>query len=215
MIWVYIDESGEHDPSGRLHRLTLGGCIAPYENWEQLTPLWQDALDRVCVSVFHMTEFEADRGEFKGWKKNRPEDRAWLLNTLLGLIVDHVPALIAFSEDHTEHGPSVKQTYDKGIVDSLRHFIADRNWPEEPFALVYAKHPEYPRAILEERFGSIGEGDAKLRCLAVLEPAEALPLQAADLVAYEFSRQQRANRPERYPFTRLRNGVSSMRLIYV
>ena len=37
MLWAYFDESGEYDRvTGRLNRLTLGGCIAPSNAWQQL-----------------------------------------------------------------------------------------------------------------------------------------------------------------------------------
>lgn len=215
MLCIYIDESGEHNAkTGHLKRLTLGGGLADSENWDCLSVKWEIALREMNIEMFHMTDFEADKGIFSGWKKDRPDDRKWLLATLLDLIVSYVPVLVGFSEEHGEHGPKFKDTYNKGIVDSLSHFASDLLKYPDPFALVYAKHPEYPQHLLEEHFGSIGSGDPRLRTFDIREPLGTYPLQAADIIAYEFSRCQREGRSERYPFKRLREGVSEMKLIW-
>ena len=50
MLWAYFDESGEHDQSGALMRLTIGGGIAPFEEWEALSIRWS-ALLRGSVRI--------------------------------------------------------------------------------------------------------------------------------------------------------------------
>ena len=61
------------------------------------------ALAAAEIEMFHMTQFEADRGEFAGWKRNFPEKRKRLLNELLDLITEHVPLIVGFSSSHAEH----------------------------------------------------------------------------------------------------------------
>jgi hypothetical protein len=94
------------------------------------------------------------------------------------------------------------------------HFSWESLIEVAPFALVYAKHPQYSTNLIEKHFEAVGQHEAGLRTFAVQEPMGIPPLQAADIVAYELSRHQRSDRPERYLFTRLKQGVRSMKLIW-
>src|SRR5208283_456685 len=87
MVWIYFDESGEHDRDGTLRRLTLGCGIAPFEAWQQLSREWRTVLNSYCVPMFHMADFEARIKPFDGWSKNRREN---LLNELLDITSRHV-----------------------------------------------------------------------------------------------------------------------------
>jgi hypothetical protein len=67
MLWAYFDESGEHDRvTGQLKTLTPGGCVADAAAWDALSVSWHAALNNAGVEMFHMTDFEADAGEFRG-----------------------------------------------------------------------------------------------------------------------------------------------------
>ncbi|HEX5327797.1 MAG TPA: hypothetical protein VFW75_14100, partial [Acetobacteraceae bacterium] len=171
------------------------------------------ALRHVDITMFHMTDFEADRGEFHGWKENRAADRTWLLNELLRLIIDNVPSWVGFVSRPEGATEKFKAVYKRGIVDSMTLLAREAGKSDdEALALVYASHPEYPRATIEKHFGDIGMYDPRLRTCAILAPLDAPPLQAADLVAYELSRAQRADGPIRYPLKRLKAGLRRLTL---
>jgi hypothetical protein len=209
MLWAYFDESGEHDlKSSRLTRLILGGCLAPSESWDVLNDRWQTALNLVGVNTFHMVDFEHDRGEFKNWKEDRPEDRERLINELLSLIVAHVPSLVGFISYPAAVRRAFKKTYRKGIVDSMVHLAREaRSGDEGAIAIVYAKQPQYPTSKIEEHYGEIGCDDPRLRTFAVQEPLGIPALQAADIVAYEMTHKMQSSQPEREYFHRLKIGV--------
>jgi hypothetical protein len=56
-LWAYFDESGLHASDGSLVKLTVGGCIATAETWEALSLAWSNAIAKMGLSEFHMTDF--------------------------------------------------------------------------------------------------------------------------------------------------------------
>jgi hypothetical protein len=90
MLSAYFDESGEHDTqTGHLKKLTLGGSIAKTETWDLLSEKWNRILKDFGIECFHMTDFEANRGQFEGWDKTQ-ERRVALLKALLDLCCEHI-----------------------------------------------------------------------------------------------------------------------------
>ena len=61
MLWAYFDESGEHDASGALRALTIGGLVAPFEAWQQFEKEWRGALRSEGLSTFHRRELGPGR----------------------------------------------------------------------------------------------------------------------------------------------------------
>lgn len=91
MLWAYFDESYEHDPTtGHAVRMTMGGCIASADNWKRLTAEWDREIAKAGIDMFHMADFEADAPPFKGWSKNKLEQRASLFDALLCLMDKYV-----------------------------------------------------------------------------------------------------------------------------
>lgn len=211
MLWAYFDESGEHDAGGDLLAMTLGGCVAPSENWDRLADGWNGVLQRYELDCFHMADFEAYQGSFRGWR-DRTEDRRDLLNSLLTLIVAEVPRMIGFVSYPPGGAKDFRGAYRNGVVGAITHFSRESLFEDADMALVFAKHPQYSRQKIEAHFGAIIEDDPKLKTCAIQEPIGIPPLQAADVVAYELSRHLRDGRPERYPFRILREGGIDIKL---
>jgi hypothetical protein len=210
MLWGFFDESGEHDrQTGELVRLTLGGCWASFEQWEDFVLKWAATLEAAGIHVFHMTDFEADRGEFKGWQE-RPDDRRRLLNNLLDTIIEFVPEFVGFSELVAGGSGGFKGAYERNLVSML----ANASFLDRP-AIVLARHDNYGPAQIAEMVEAAERAFAftgfKVRTWTVGSPAEFCPLQAADLVAYEiarYGREKELGRPIRYPLRRLRERAS-------
>jgi hypothetical protein len=213
MLWGFFDESGEHAPQnegGQLIRLTLGGCWASFQQWEAFSLDWAAALDAFDIRVFHMTDFEANQGEFKGWR-DRLDDRRRLLNSLLDAIINHVPEFVGFSESTPNGDIDFKRIYESNIVSML----SNSSFQHQP-SIVVARHNDYgPSKIgelveaAERAFQHMGWS---VKTWTVGDPAEFCPLQAADLIAYEIARHDREKelrRPMRYPLRRLREKASS------
>jgi hypothetical protein len=132
---------------------------------------------------------------------------------LLGLIIQHIPKWIGFVSWSEDTNGTTRAVYGKNIVDSMVLLARDAGHSnDDALALVYAKHPEYSPKTIERHFDDIGQGDPGLRTFDVQEPMGVPPLQAADLVAYEMSRAQRRDGQERYPFRRLKAGLTQFTL---
>jgi len=72
--------------------------------------------------------------------------------------------------------------------------------------MVFAKHREFKPSRIAEFFDLWDDRDGRLVFGGVGDPIRLLPLQVADIVAYELSRWAREQRPEedRYPLRRLK-----------
>jgi hypothetical protein len=59
MLTCYCDESGTHTGGtyGPSTVVCIAGAIAPVEQWELLAKEWREALDKHGIDCFHMTEF--------------------------------------------------------------------------------------------------------------------------------------------------------------
>jgi hypothetical protein len=217
MLWAYFDESGEYQSDGTLRRLTLGGCIASFENWQSFNQKWRAALDDEGVDVFRMVDFENREGEFPRCDWGEPRRRK-LLGNLLGIINQHVPIFVGFANfpiKFPDKRRPMRAAYDRLIARSLINSTSNRRWGiDEGVSIVFASHPEFSPVKVLEYFEIINQ-DKNLESCTTALPQKVLPLQAADLFAYElmkFSKSDRTNDDERYPFRRLREGAKHFTL---
>ncbi len=89
ILTVYADESGTHADS---QAITLAGYISTPDRWERFEAEWRAALADFGVGMFHMTDFENRVGEFSDWPEALRRER---LSRLVKVIDDH--ALASFS----------------------------------------------------------------------------------------------------------------------
>ena len=195
-LWAYFDESGWHPGGGALAKLTVGGCIAGFEDWERLSGYWAHEIAEMGIDCFHMTDFEARVPPYDKWTETERKKR---LNTLLNIIGQIKPACWGFT-NYSRLGESTRSIYERCAHDVL----LELGLYDEQFAIVFAHHPEYGEH--NELLGLLqkhGMGKA-IKSLAIAKPIDACPLQAADIIAYEFRCLERQElRPMRYPLKRL------------
>jgi hypothetical protein len=65
MYTAYFDESGTHDSR---EALVIAGYVANNQQWQEFDREWQEALEDVGVTHFHMRDFAHSLREFKYWK---------------------------------------------------------------------------------------------------------------------------------------------------
>jgi hypothetical protein len=205
MLWAYFDESGQHDPNtGHLVRLTIGGLVAPDDAWRSFEIEWKAALDEAALTAFHMTDFERYEGEFRGWAEDRHRE---FLNRLLEIIAWHAKDCIGFSNTVFNPKKQFRETYENGLIDSLMHLALRSNRGHaDKVSVVFARHKSYGESNIRKIFHFMDQyRDNRLGSLSVDDPASKLPLQAADIVAYEIQRLQRyfIKNNRRYPMRRL------------
>lgn len=206
MLWGYFDEAGEHhSATGNLTRLAIGGFLAPFEEFQAAIEPWQKALDNEGVSVFHMTDFEANKGEFMGWEKDKPK-RERLLNNLLSVLDKARVALIGVSWPAAQSRRKVlRRTYETCFAQvvgaAASKAFLDYNAPHTN--LVFAEHPEFSAVRIAELYQQAKGVADFFRSCTISSPQHCVPLQMADLAAYEVVHAHNRNQKHRYPWIRL------------
>jgi hypothetical protein len=204
MLWGFFDESGVHaSPAngGALEKLTIGGCVAPFENWEGMAMEWADAIAKMDIPMFHMADFcrVPPVPPFESWTETQRKDR---LNVLLNIIGRSKPHCYGFTNT-MRPGDNTSLIYEQCARDVLVN-LGDG----EEIAIVFAYHSEYSRyaefvnSLLKHGMGK------QIRSCTTAYPIDTCPLQMADIVAYEISREEREDeenflRRRRYPLKQL------------
>ena len=213
-LWAYFDESG-HAKDARVSVFALGGCVSSVERWRSLIPDWTDTLTEFSVSALHMKDFAHNKGEFASWNE---DTRQAFLARLVGLMTRDIAAYIgeamALPEEWRQRPDELrtrlKDPYHGCLIFCMRTLIDysahTGNFPK--VNVVLAHHPEHSgwanilfQTMREEtggnRFGS----------LSFDNPKELVPLQAADLVAYELQHYLSDTKPKgrekRWPLEQL------------
>lgn len=70
----YFDASGKE----RDVVLSVAGSVAPVKTWGKFERDWNRILKKEGVTEFHATDFAASRGEYEGWKGDRPRRSQFL-----------------------------------------------------------------------------------------------------------------------------------------
>lgn len=214
MIWAYYDESGEYGPDGALLNMSIGGCVARLEAWEKFTDQWRTILDREGLPFFHMTDFEAWRAPFDfacadGGRDNKKHNA--LLNSLIEVMLTHVIGFYAFTAGNVispDRRAAHRLSLEDCTLSAVGHAVNTLwNDYQEPINLVFGKQKHFGSGKMLEcvQLYDFEEGRGRIKTATVADPADVLPLQAADILVYEIAREQRG-RTRRYPFTALLDG---------
>jgi len=205
MTWIYFDESGEHERTGGLKRLTLGCAIGSVDQWKAIDAPWRKVIADAGVDMFHMADFEARKPPFDTWDNPK---RQKVLNQLLDLMCKNIPRYWGVS-DFREDIAAVsgfKRAYEKNAIKLFLQMISDERLGDGPVTCVFAKHKNISAQWVGRFFDHFSHWmPGRLKFGGFGEPFDLPQLQIADIVSYEFSRTARKERPEkeRYPLLRL------------
>lgn len=228
MLRVYADESHDSDDA---RVMTMAGFLAPKNTWLPLWGEWQTILNSPEFGgvVFHASDCANGAGDFQGW----PLPKREALQERLIAVVAHPPnEIIGYSatipiREYTELRPRIKEIMTigpgraiSGPLDDPWFFVlqsllvavlrgAENVAPDENIGVVFDEHylkgrvPVIYASIkmlpqFKDRLGGIAFGDKR----------KMVPLQVADLLAYEsfrfFNDTQLGGRPERWQHVALR-----------
>lgn len=191
-LLAYFDESGHsRDPDTKF--LGIAGCLSEATIWHKVEREWKAVLESESLPYWHMREFAHSQGAFNKWKGNeckRREVYARLWQIILAAKVLPLGCFVPFSEYH-------------------QYFQEDYNKPfSEPYYLCYlqcigfiaqTKDFEIVHEILpvfDNKDGIKGESlkmydhlsdrfSGKIVPPVFSNTRDALPLQIADIIAYE------------------------------
>ena len=209
VLKIPMDESGVHDGSPVL---TVAAYLERPPQWRDWTKEWNKA--KRPINVFHATDCANLKGEFKGWKEEDRDpvvirlldviDAANLSGVLIGIHMgefekamkgrDNLRAI--FGEPYVACFHWVVQTIINAAIDAGN---------TERLAFVHECNDYKHQAL--EAFGWIKANSNPGKRVIGLQFAgkeDFVPLQAADILAYEGNKRLREpSRPERRPWQRI------------
>jgi hypothetical protein len=211
MLKAYFDESG-HSSAPGYRPFAVGGCVAPLERWEIFEEEWKRILARFDVKCFHATDLAAYQGEFRDWNDARRKE---FMGILVGLVRQYVARpvgavlpLVAYRRLTEEQQAGLVDPYYICLQVCLEGAALEAaSLPEEErVEVVFARAPGLvgKAADLFETFRGGGHPlGGRLGSISFASPADVIPLQAADLVAYELGKSIEGVK-ERWPMEELK-----------
>jgi hypothetical protein len=196
---AYFDDSGSHDAS---EVVLLAGVFGHECQWQFFSELWTAKLadpspGKPPLKRFHMTECQSSRGEFSGWKRTETD---FLIHELGQIVIrcgiwSHATAISRKDWDELIIGDFRQYVGDAEGMCTRDVYIRTVNWGHakagsSKLAFIFDDRPdreeENKRIFgLFETFQNEHAGTPKLASLSFETAQNALPLQAADLIAWE------------------------------
>lgn len=195
VLWAYFDESGT---DGALGHTVISGFLAPISIWVDFKREWRAALDSDNVQTFHYIDCNnRKRGSYRGWKYH--EQSIPHLHKMAEVLTSY--PLIAISVGHSGDFDAVMKRHPgwevrfptpyslcfEMMIQLLRTDIA----PIEglPVAIIMSDQAQFePRAQeIYKHYKHAGLWP-EIAHLGYSDPRVVLPLQAADMLAFETRR---------------------------
>lgn len=187
----YFDDSGHPDDKPFV---IIAGFIATEDQWLRFEKEWLDHLAPMGIEIFHMADFEKSTK----WTRNQKDD---LLRKLIGTIrvrtriqMQAIVPMAPYQEINEKYAFEEAFGAPYAVAGrTIAKFINE--WKEQ-----YAKPEDKMLVFFED--GSKHKGDFMaamerdgLPCPGFLKKSEAVPLQAADLIAWEGHHAMRYRQP--------------------
>jgi hypothetical protein len=213
---AFLDERGTHKES---KIVVVAGFISNVTQTEELSEEWKKALNLWGIPMFHMADFESRRGCFEQWTDDQRRDR---LNHLLDLMKCYTFNSIAFVVR--------KKSFDKIFTAKAKRRVGDAYgiaaigcWHNLALVAKDQRIDGYIRFTMEKgcrgvaALKRIHDNEStdpgwvkvnRIESLSFQDKRTFLPLQAADIMAYEIYKQAHRQfdgeiRPTRYPLREL------------
>jgi len=189
MFAAYFDESGTKDSKA----IAVAGYISTVDQWKRFEGEWRDVLQEANIPFFHMAKYESRWGHYKPWSDFK---RKMILEKLILAIRNRtrMPIGVAVSVADYEkvYGPSPLinvYTFCALQCISLVGKWAERSGYQELIAYFLESGAGY-NCELDALTSLISGSDARKRefrfgSLTTANKRDVLPLQAADVHAYE------------------------------
>ena len=191
MLIGYFDESGTHAGS---KSLAIGGFVGPEKKWRRFEREWSQELRSEGLLYTHMSELESCRGLFASWDKTRARN---FQVRLLDIIRAHATWGVSCTVMLNDYNQLVLSDPDKELSKKVGtpYGICTVGCVALSVEWVKKKHPAeaiqfifesgMPRTEVTEWFARQKLRSPQLAGIAFSEKSQTLPLQAADIHAYE------------------------------
>jgi hypothetical protein len=213
---TYLDVSGAVDDSPLI---VMAGYVAPITQWAEFVKKWTAILRREKISIWHMFDFNRRVNEYSGWNEERCE-RVYL--ELIQVMTTHVSVGVVVAIDVEAYREMIvgreltrcfgANPYQCCVYTCIIHV---NNWAKENFisqriAYTLERGDKGQEKILKRTLTKAFDDEGfcekfQLGALTTVgkKDPEAIPCQAADILAWEFRwelAEQRTTspRPPRY-----------------
>lgn len=210
----YYDETGDtRDPSQKF--VGMAGFVAPADSWRLFERKWKFILNEFKIPYFHMREFAPSVGVFNGWK-GKEDKRQSLFHSLIETIreIKPLPVGCIFSSDDFR----ALSEQDKKLIGDPYYlsfltclgvpcFFVQNAPPEIRLATVFGEHSLFESKAREfHKYikAAYAVGD-RLYPPDFRDMRQFVPLQAADIMAYELYKE--ADRQRYRPDDNSRFGI--------
>lgn len=213
MLKVYFYETGDYtDP--KITVVGMGGCIASEEQWEHFEREWANNLDRFQVEDLHMRELRplSDKSQYKkkGWdNKKRDTFLEICLSIMDKYVTEYIRAVLPVSEWHDLRQDQQAQLSNDPYFACFQACLywtmtkAKEAGVDEKVELFFDRKPKGSgmAGLFYDLCYEQWETEDRLKSITFANRKDVLPLQAADLVAYELQQlgKQMLN-PKKIPF---------------
>jgi hypothetical protein len=220
MLIAYMDETG-HSKDELQKFNGMAGFLAAPDRWRELEARWKATLENKEFKLphFHMREFEArdakgnTLGFYKGWSEaKRRRLYSKLMRHIHNAVALPIGAVIAMEDwraltDFQQkllHGDPYFLTY-QNVIAYATSYLEVMQVPEEvKIGFIFGDHVEFRHRALKlyEEIERIGKFIKRSACPPEFEDMrDEVPLQAADLLAYEMYKEhdRRRYRPHHKP----------------
>jgi hypothetical protein len=200
MLSAYFDESGTHKQAPII---VIAGWIAGDKEWIKFSNKWQAVLTKYNLPYFHMSEWEGGHGLYKNMTE---KEKRLLIDRLTTIIKKHASIGIfgAFHRSTYDevlreiYGDDYKNKFVKPYgVCAMRCIETTRRWMtskslDGPLAYVFETGARYSGQFFEA-FKAMQKIPRLKRMypggMSFYDKRDMLPLQAADILAYEMYRE--------------------------
>lgn len=202
MLFAYIDETGLN-PNAKA--VTVAGLVAPLDQWISITAKWAARMKSTRISTFHAQPCRGGHEDFKLIPKSIREQ---LYTDLAEILAEHQPQPVSGSVKKTawkfadrdkrfsDRYPTAYSFCFDLCLSAIDHIAEELG---QEVTIVYAIHQQYlDRAKLVSKSYESSRRYLKwiTKCTPNI-PSKVIPLQAADMLAYEIyhHNQQATNQP--------------------
>lgn len=215
MLTGYMDETG-HSKDERQRFVGVAGLVAPAENWEAFERKWKETLSVFKIPYFHMKDFANRRRYFEGWSELK---RKKLYGKLMRIIATTHPfpvGAIVSLDDYRSFSAE-----DRKLMEDPYHFClmgcvylpawrTENASPDVRIAIIFSEQSEFKNmaGLLLDDFKQNNAEGKRFDPPVFRDMKTVVPLQSADIVAYElykeFERQRyRPQDKSRYGYEEL------------
>lgn len=186
---AYFDESYSTDEP---RVMAIGGYLSPIEQWERFGAEWSGFFQEFAIqNPFHMTDFMAGRGQFFGWPATK---RTRCMQWLAGIIVRRAHYRASVSLEIAAY----EDVFRDSAVGPYAFCVVQ--WMQEAFRFLDRHNTSGQIAYVFESGSGFGgqifaaldwikkrrvyKGRYRLHSFTFADKRDALPLQAADILAW-------------------------------